>query len=99
MPSTRTTGKRRHPRRSAEQWRTIIERYESSDLSQVDFCRRENLSLTSFGRWRQRFLAEEGQSGFVELLPESSLVPQGDGNWTLEIDLPGGGSLRFRSGR
>lgn len=99
MPSTKTAGHSRRSRRSAEQWRAIIERYESSDLSQADFCRRERLSLTSFCRWRRRILAKDDRAGFVELLPASPPTTARAGDWTLEIDLPGGGSLRLRSGR
>ena len=98
MSSTRSAGHNRRPHRSAEQWRAIIERYESSGQSQADFCRRERISLTSFCRWRRRFLGDD-QSGFVELLPASPPATASAGDWTLEIDLPGGGSLRLRGGR
>lgn len=103
MQTTATTGNR-HPRRSAEQWRAIIQHFESSDLSQVDFCRQEGLSLTSFSRWLGRFRCDDHQPGFVELHPEPSpsttptAVPS-CGDWTLEIDLPGGGSLRLSRSR
>jgi hypothetical protein len=99
MPSTKHAGHNRRPHRSAEQWRAIVDRYESSDLSQADFCRRERVSLTSFCRWRRRFLAEDDQAGFVELVPASPPATASAGDWTLEIDLPGGGSLRLRGGR
>ncbi len=99
MASTKSDGLHRRTYRSAEEWRAIIERYESSDLSQADFCRRERISLSSFCRWRRRFLAEDDQAGFVELLPASPRTASSAGDWTLEIDLPGGGSLRLRSGR
>ena len=43
----RTTATSGHPRRSADQWRAIIQRYESSDLSQREFCSQEGLTGVS----------------------------------------------------
>ncbi len=89
-----------HPaprRRNADQWRALLLRFEHGDLSPVDFCRREHLALSSFQRWRHRF-ASAPADGFVELLPPTS---GGDdaGFLTVELDLPGGGSLRIRCRR
>jgi len=99
MPSTTTAVGRRRPRRSAEHWQTIIRRFEASDLGPTEFCRRETLSFTSFDRWRRRFLAEDARLGFVELRPETPMSLPTGGEWTLEIDLPGGVSVRIRGGR
>jgi hypothetical protein len=94
-----------HPaprRRNADQWRTLLLRFEQGDLSPVDFCRREQLAPSSFQRWRHRFAAPTSTptpaAGFVELLPPAS---SGDdaGFLTVELDLPGGGSLRIRCRR
>ena len=88
----------RRPRRTADQWRTIIQRFDASDNTPAEFCRRERLSVTSFDRWRHRFAAEKSEAGFIELHDTPSATPQSPESWTLEIDLPGGGSLRLRSG-
>jgi hypothetical protein len=90
-----------HPaprRRNADQWRALLLRFEHGDLSPVDFCRREHLALSSFQRWRHRLAAAAPAAGFVELLPPTS---SGDdaGFLTVELDLPGGGSLRIRCRR
>ena len=42
---------KRRQRRTADQWRTIIERFDVSDDTPAEFCRRERLSVTSFDRW------------------------------------------------
>lgn len=100
MPSTKSSAGHRRPRHSAEHWQTIIRRFEAGDLGPVEFCCRENLAITSFDRWRRRLLAEEARPGFVELqhpiAPTSA--PLG-GGWALEIDLPGGVSMRIHGGR
>lgn len=97
MPSRKPASRQR--RRSANQWHAIIQRFETSGLSQSEFCRQENLSPTTFNRWRHRALTSDHQPGFVELLPELSPLPDGDRDWTLELDLPGGVILRIRSPR
>jgi len=82
-------------RRTADQWQTLIEQQTQSDLSLADFCRKKNLSPSSFHHWRRKLSPESTNSGFLELQPHSSA---GDphGAWLLELDLPGGGSLRVR---
>jgi hypothetical protein len=42
-------------RRSAEQWRSILAEWSSSDLSQAEFCRRRGFSLVTFGGWKRHF--------------------------------------------
>jgi len=86
-------------RRTADQWRAIVRRFQKSSLTPRDFCKRENLSLTSFDRWHRRLLSEDNQPGFTELQPPTFEAGGGRGTWTVEIDLPGGGSLRIRSGQ
>ena len=39
-------------RRTANQWRRILQRQRSSGLSRTEFCRREEIPLSSFDRWR-----------------------------------------------
>lgn len=82
-------------RRSAEEWRAIFSKYESSGLSRDAFCRREKLSPTSFGNWRRRLEREQRSSGeveFVELSSGESAAKQCE----LEVSFPGGVVLRIR---
>lgn len=89
-----------HRRRNADQWRALLLRFEQGDLSPVDFCRREQLALSSFQRWRHKLAAAAPTptAGFVELLPPTSSSDDA-GFLTVELDLPGGGSLRIRCRR
>ncbi|MGR2927773.1 IS66 family insertion sequence element accessory protein TnpA, partial [Vibrio vulnificus] len=41
-------------RRTNQEWRTLFERYESSQLSQRLFCERNGLSLSTFYAKRQQ---------------------------------------------
>jgi hypothetical protein len=84
---------RRHTRRSESDWTQILRRFESSGLTNREFCRRERLSLSSFQRWRSR-LGPVSPAEFVELVPTASASPSA--TWSLEIALPNGVQLRFR---
>jgi len=87
-------------RRTADQWRGIVARFQESGLTPKEFCKREALAEATFGRWRRRFLAEDERPEFVELLPSSaSMKGRGSEFWELELDLPCGGTLRLRGGR
>ena len=45
----------RRPYRSAEEWLRLIEAYESSGLSQSEFCTQRELSSSSFYQWLKRY--------------------------------------------
>ncbi len=96
----KSSSKKRRPRRSAEQWRTILARFEQGDLSFKDFCRQEDIPRDTFQRWRNRFLGKSNSPvpGFLELHPPMIESSPGTHPWSLELDLPGGGHLRIRSG-
>jgi transposase-like protein len=85
---------RRRTRRSESEWTEILRRFESTELTIREFCRREGVSLSSFQRWRSR-LGPVGPAEFVELVPATSAAPPVS-DWSLDIALPNGVQLRFR---
>ena len=87
-------------RRSIEEWREILARFEASGISQREFCRKEGLPLGSFSRWRRRLEGGETPHGldtgrFVELTPNPSPLTGLSGG-DMELLLPGGVQLRWR---
>lgn len=97
--STVSTGRRR-VRRSREQWRELLERFEHSGQSREEFCRAQGLTLSSFAHWRRalgktaagrRDIA--GPPVFLELTPPASASA---GIWDLELELGSGVVLRLR---
>ena len=46
--------RKRHERRSREQWSAIIEDQASSGLSIADYCQSNNIGLASFAKWKRR---------------------------------------------
>ncbi len=90
MPKTRS----HRTRRTRSQWTEILERFASSQLGPREFCRREDLSLSSFQRWRRQ-LGSVAAAEFVELVPASNpSVPLS--SWSLDVSLPSGVCLRFQ---
>ena len=87
--------RRRGVRRNEKQWIEILRRFESSGLGSRQFCQSNGLPLSSLQRWRSR-LGSVPSAKFVELVP-----PASEGvavtSWLLEVSLPGGATLRFRS--
>ena len=69
-------------RRTAAEWRRIVERFEAGRLGPEAFCRREGISKASLARWRKRLEMPDRHDGaFVELAlpPELERTRQGGG--------------------
>ncbi len=90
MPKSRSN----RTRRTKAQWTEILQRFESSEQCPRDFCRREDLALSSFQRWRRR-LGSLADSEFVELIPATSSSNE-TSRWSLDVSLPNGVGLRFQ---
>jgi len=96
QPNKTSATKRSH--RSADQWEALLNRFEQSNLTIKDFCKKENISRGTFSRWRIKLLKESGLPGFIELHPTVNSSP-GFEAWSLDLDLPGGGHFRLRCGQ
>ena len=92
-------------RLSPEQWQQIIDQQIASGLSQKVFCQTQNISLATFTNWKRKLRGDtdidatdtiqaSGQE-WIELpteLSESAV----SSNWHIELELPGGVTLRMR---
>ncbi len=82
-----------HRRRSAAEWRGIIERYRQSGLGINEFCGQEGITVGTFEVWYRRYCRAEHRPGqFVEVQP----LPALGGPWAVEVELPNGVRLRVR---
>ncbi len=87
-------------RRTRQQWRTLIDAWWDSGLTQGEYCRRHSISVSSFARWREVF-RREGQptkpTPKREQEPACTLVPV---HWISEPTPHSGGplSLHFPDG-
>lgn len=103
ITATNRPAVQRRIRRSPDQWREIIGRFEQSGQTRVQFCDEQGLGLSTFSRWRRRLSREVPVSHpqsddalFVELAqvaPEPSARP-----WDVELQLGGSVCLRLRQG-
>lgn len=82
-----------HRRRSAAEWRGIIERYRQSGLGIKEFCAQEGLTVGTFELWYRRHRRAEHRAGqFVEVKPLGAAA----GLWAVEVEWPSGVRLRLR---
>ena len=94
---------RRRVRRSREQWRELVARFEQSGQERKEFCAEQGLSLGSFTQW-QRKLREPVPGGanaseeavFIELPRAQAGAAAPTGSWELELQLGAGVVLRLR---
>lgn len=59
------------PRRSRNEWRALLARFDGSGLDVAGFCRREAISAASFYRWRA-LLNGEAPGGQIVGSPAAS---------------------------
>lgn len=91
-------------RRSADQWQALVERFEQSGRSAMQFCQEHQLGYASFCQWRRR-LANEGdaqvagprtETGFLDL---SALgMTSKNSGWQIVLSLGDGLELRLSRG-
>lgn len=79
-------------KRTASEWRQILDRFRKSGQSCRDFCRKEGFHLGSFQRWQRRLDGSPAAGDFVTV----TAVPAVTSTWTLEVTLSGIGTLRFQ---
>jgi len=84
-------------RRTAAEWKQILDRFDRSGLSVLAFCRRESIVPTSFHRWRERLGKSTPRATkapeFIDVIPREVTFPA---FWSVEIELPDGKILRVR---
>jgi len=82
-----------HGRRSAAEWRGIIERYRQSGMGIREFCAQEGVTEHRFEQWYRRSRrAEHGKGQLIAVPP----VAPAAGPWAVEVELPSGVRLRLR---
>jgi transposase-like protein len=101
MASSNKSATQRQIRRSREQWRELVGRFEASGQTREDFCAEMGIGESTLRRWCSRLRerppkASTGAAVFVELPAEAkgtdALVPP----WEVELQLDAGVVLRLR---
>ena len=98
-------------RRSASEWRVLMELYATSAETRQQFCVRHGVALSTFDRWGQRLRQDARTRAaarssvpaatsalFVKLAPGKQPVSAEFPAWDMELELGAGMFLRLRRG-
>ena len=93
----------RHIRRSREEWRELVARFEASGQTREEFCAEMGIGESTLRRWCSRFrkqppAASCGTPVFVELPAEEKKSSASVQPWEVELQLDAGVVLRLRRG-
>jgi putative transposase len=101
----------RRKRRGREEWSRIIGEQKQSGLSAVEFCRRDDIGISSFHQWKRRLAdvregeAESVRDSFIDMgrvgVSERSVeVPEArvGSFWEATLELGNGVRLNLRRG-
>lgn len=96
--------KRHYTQRSEAEWRSIIDEYKTSTLTQKAFCNKHGVAISGFHLWRKRFAAESRSSAsspFIEISTPDARPPfiqpeVKKTQWDIELELAQHFILRIR---
>ena len=102
MTTSTTLTRRSRIRRSEDEWRKLLVRFEHGGQSRKQFCADQGVAVSTFSRWRQRMRLQghedaklSSEAVFVELsstdAPDAVASP-----WDVELQLGKGMFLRLR---
>ena len=88
-------------RRTAPEWKEIIDRFGKSGLPIAEFCEKEEISRSAFASWKKKLGAVKKKTpSFVEITSaarrKSSDSMVASSQTSFELALPGGVTLRWR---
>ncbi|MBW2376770.1 MAG: hypothetical protein JRF55_12395 [Deltaproteobacteria bacterium] len=88
-------------RRTAPEWKEIIDRFGKSGLPIAEFCEKEEISRSAFASWKKKLGAAKKKAlSFVEITSaarrKSSDSMVASSQTSFELALPGGVTLRWR---
>ena len=88
-------------RRTAPEWKEIIDRFGKSGLPIAEFCEKEEISRSAFASWKKKLGAVKKKApSFVEITSaarrKSSDSTVASSQTSFELALPGGVTLRWR---
>lgn len=83
-------------RRTKEEWRGIFARWEESGVGVAEFCKGQEIALSTFRRWQERLRGSEQRQEFVPLVSVGPSSPANASCWVMEVELPNGAKLRLK---
>ena len=103
MASSSKPPTHRQFRRSREEWRELVARFEASDQTREEFCAERGIGASTLRRWCSRVRARAPTAStatpvFVELPAEEKNASASVQPWEVELQLDTGVVLRLRRG-
>lgn len=97
-----TSRRRTRIMRTQEQWRALLEEFNTSGLTRAAFCKKHRIATSSLYRWQQLF-EHVSDADFIDVTeplanaPQSHPDPVRDNDWQVELELGDGIVLRLRT--
>lgn len=90
-------------RRTSEAWRELIEAWQTSDLTQKEFCAQQSIAYSGFHYWFKKFREEKlpppnTSPGFVPVKVTSGKHSGNKRSVLIELVLPDGRRVNFHEG-
>lgn len=89
-------------RRTSEAWRKIIQSWQTSDLTQKQFCAQQSIAYSAFYYWFKNFREEKSaskvNSGFAPVKITSDKPVENNGSVLVELVMPDGRRVNFFQG-
>ena len=79
------------------QMEDLYKKFKSSGLSRQQFCKRENLTYTTFGYWIKKYEISKGVPSFKELVVPVAVQSVQSDFPELIVEFPSGAKLRLFS--
>ena len=90
--------------RSQNQWKALLEEFNSSGLTKSAFCKKHRIATSSLYRWQRLFAEQAGEiTDFIDVTQPLSITPSPppaharDNDWQVELELGAGVILRIRT--
>jgi hypothetical protein len=96
-----TSRRRVRVMRTQEQWKALLEEFNTSGLTRAAFCKKHRIATSSLYRWQQLF-EHASDTDFIDVTeplanaPGLHPAPVRDNDWQVELELGGGLVLRLR---
>ena len=92
------------PRKTPEQWQSLVNQQQRSDLSARAFCTEHHIGYASFCQWRKRLTSTETLSvaepepSFIDLSALGADSTGQESRWHIVLSLGNGVELRLSQG-
>jgi hypothetical protein len=97
-----TSRRRVRVMRTQDQWKDLLEEFNTSGLTRAAFCKKHRIATSSLYRWKQLF-EHTSNADFIDVTEpltnasEPNPVPVHDNDWQVELELGSGIVLRLHT--